>query len=187
MTTGTILLLIVAIVAMAVAVWMYVEREKTRKFRAKFGSEYDRVVTEQHGDARKAEAILGKRERRVSNLGIRPLDKQERERFGSEWKIVQESFVDDPRLAIAKADRLVNEAMRARGYPMGDFEQRAADISVEHPQVVENYRAAHDIAIRDERGQATTEQLRRAMQHYRNLFEDLLQTTVVDRPHLTRT
>jgi hypothetical protein len=187
MNTATILTLIIAVVGIGVAVWMYMGRQKTRKLRTKYGNEYDHVVTEQRGDARKAEAVLDKRETRVNKLGIRPLDKGQQEHFAAEWKTVQESFVDDPRLATARADRLVNEAMRARGYPMGDFEQRAADISVEHPQVVDNYRAAHEIAVRDERGEATTEQLRRAMQHYRNLFEDLLQTALVEHPHLTRT
>lgn len=177
MSTATWIVLIVAIVAIAVAFWMYFEKEKSRKLRAKFGPEYERLVDKEHS-TRRAEAILEQRQKRVSKLNIRPLGREECDRFTSNWRIVQERFVDDPRMAVSEADTLVNQAMRARGFPMGDFEQRAADISVEHPQVVENYRIAHDIAARDQRGEATTEDLRRAMQHYRNLFEHILDTHV---------
>ena len=178
MNPATVVLLIVAILAIAFGLWMYMQRERTRKLRNRFGSEYDRAVSE-HGNPRRAEAVLEQREKRVSKLHLRPLTEQERERFAAEWKSTQESFVDDPRLAVSRADRLVNEALKARGYPMGEFEQRAADISVDHPEVCDNYRAAHEIALRDERGQATTEELRKAMQHYRNLFEGILERTVV--------
>lgn len=178
MNTATVIVLIIAIVAIAVAIWMYLQKEKSRKLRGKFGSEYDRVVEQEKGNARRAEAVLESRQKRVSKFNLRTLTPLECDRFTGEWRRVQELFVDDPRMAVAKADTLVNEALRARGYPMGDFEQRAADISVEHPDVVENYRIAHDIALRDERGQATTEELRRAMQHYRNLFEHVLDTHV---------
>jgi FtsZ-interacting cell division protein ZipA len=178
MNAATMIVLIIAIVAIAVAVWMYFQKEKTHKLRSKFGSEYDRVVEQEHGNARRAEAVLADRQKRVSKFNLRPLNREECDRFAAEWRRVQELFVDDPRMAVSRADTLVIEALRARGYPMGDFEQRAADISVEHPQVVDNYRAAHDIAQRDQRGQATTEELRRAMQHYRNLFEHVLDTHV---------
>lgn len=178
MSTSLAIAIIVAIVAIAIAVWMYLEREKSRKLRGKFGPEYDRLVSEEHGNSRRAQAILAEREKRVSRFHIRSLSDEERGRFSAEWRRVQEQFVDDPRMAVSEADKLVNQALLARGYPMADFEQRAADISVEHPQVVDNYRVAHDIAVRDERGKATTEELRRAMQHYRNLFEDVLETHV---------
>ncbi len=178
MNTGTVIILIVAIVAIAFGLWMYVQREKSRKLRTKFGPEYDRLVEQERGNTRRAEAVLEDRRKRVSKFNIRPLTNEECNRFAADWRRVQEQFVDDPRLAVSKADALVNEALLARGYPMGDFEQRAADISVEHPQVVENYRYAHDIAERDQRGQSSTEELRRAMQHYRNLFEHLLDTHV---------
>lgn len=180
MNTATVIVVIIAIVAIAVALWMYFEKEKTRKLRGRFGPEYDRLVDEQHGNARRAEAILLDRQKRVSKFHIRTLSREERDRFAAEWRRVQEHFVDDPRMAVGQADSLVNQALKARGYPMGDFEQQAADISVEHPQVVDNYRAAHLIAVKDQRGEATTEELRRAMQHYRNLFEHVLDTHVTE-------
>jgi hypothetical protein len=174
MSTATFILLVIAILAIAFGTWMYLQRERTRKLRNRFGPEYDRALTE-HGGARRAEAILEEREKRVSKMHIRSLSAQERERFSAEWKKVQEGFVDDPRLAISLADRLVGEALVARGYVLGEFEQRAADISVDHPEVCNNYRAAHEIALRDERGQANTEDLRKAMQYYRLLFEGILE------------
>jgi FtsZ-interacting cell division protein ZipA len=179
MSTAVVIVVIIAIIAIAFALWMYFQREKTRKLRGKFGSEYDRVVQQERGNARRAEAVLEERQKRVSKLHLRTLSREECDRFAAEWRRVQEQFVDDPRAAVSNADALVNQALQARGYPMGDFAQRSADISVEHPQVVENYRMAHDIAERDKRGQATTEELRRAMQHYRNLFEHVLDTHVV--------
>jgi hypothetical protein len=129
---------------------------------------------QQYQSPRTAEAELEDRRRRVEQLQIRPLPRNERERYEAAWYQVQGRFVDDPAGAMAQADLLVGEVMQARGYPMGDFETRAADISVDHPQVVENYRAAHAIALRTQGGQATTEELRQAMVHYRALFADLL-------------
>jgi hypothetical protein len=137
------------------------------------------VLAEEGGDARRAQALLEQRWKRVNRLQIRSLSREECNRFANDWRIVQEHFVDDPSGAVAQADRLVTEALRLRGYPMGNFEQMAADISVEHPDVVSEYRDAHDIAVRSERSQANTEDLRRAMQHYRNLFEHVLETHVV--------
>jgi hypothetical protein len=116
----------------------------------------------------------------VEKFSIRPLGAAERERFISEWRSVQSRFVDDPKGAVTEADKLVIRVMQARGYPMSDFEQRAADISVDHPQVVDNYRAAHEIALRHRRGESTTEDLRNAMLYYRSLFEDLLQPRSID-------
>ena len=179
MSTAMVIVLVVAIIAIAFAVWIYFQKEKSRRLRGKFGSEYDRVVQQEQGNTRRAETVLEERQKRVSKLNLRPLSREECDRFAVEWRRVQEQFVDDPRLSVSNADALVNQALQARGYPMGDFAQRSADISVEHPQVVENYRMAHDIAERDKRGQATTEELRRAMQHYRNLFEHVLDAHVV--------
>ncbi len=177
MTTSTLILLIVAVAAVAIAVVMYYQRNKTQKLKAKFGPEYDRLV-DKEGSPRRAEAVLGSRQKRVEKLYIRPLSHGECDRFAAHWTAAQGNFIDDPRRAVAQADRLVHEALQARGYPMSDFEQQAADISVEHPRVVEDYRAAHEIAVRDGYGQANTEDLRLAMQHYRNLFEHVLDETV---------
>ncbi len=172
MSTATVIILIVAIIAIAVAAWLYVQNQRTRKLRGKFGSEYDRVVAATRGDARRAENELERRQKRIEKLHIRPLSREESDRFTAEWRRDQEQFVDDPRGAVARADELVIAAMRTRGYPMGEFEQRAADISVDHADVVEHYRIAHGIALRDRDGQASTEDLRNAMVHYRRLFED---------------
>ena len=180
MNTATVIVVIIAIVAIAVALWLYLQKEKTRKLRTRFGPEYDRLVEQHHGNARRAEAVLEDRTKRVSKFPIRALSHEEKDRFASEWRRVQEHFVDDPRMAVSQADALVNQALKSRGYPMGDFDQRAADLSVEHPMVVDNYRAAHALAIKDQHGEATTEELRRAMQHYRNLFEHILDTHVTE-------
>lgn len=178
MNTVTIIVLVVVIVAIAVAFWIYMRRERTRKLRVKFGPEYERLVEQERGNPKRAEAILEERQKRVSKLNIRTLSRDECDRFAAEWRRVQEQFVDDPRMAVSEADGLVNRALQARGYPMGEFEQRAADISVEHPRVVGDFRTAHEIALRDREGKATTEELRRAMQHYRSLFEHVLDTHV---------
>jgi hypothetical protein len=122
---------------------------------------------------------LADREERVEKLNIRDLDLGERERFSKQWESLQSRFVDSPKGAVAEADDLVSSVMKARGYPLSDFDQRAADISVDHPRVVENYRSAHGIALRVGKDQATTEDLRTAMIHYRSLFEDLVQVPIV--------
>jgi len=176
MSISTVIILVIVIAAVIFAL-VYYQREKTRKLKVKFGPEYDRVVQEE-GNARRAEAVLESRQKRVAKFNVRPLSPEECDRFAGQWRAVQEHFVDDPRRAVADADRLINEALRLRGYPMGDFEERAADLSVEHGRMVDNYRTAHKVAMEDERGQATTEDLRRAMQHYRNLFEEVLETHV---------
>ena len=142
--------------------------------RQKFGAEYDRVVLT-HGSERKAEAKLADREKRIEKLNIRDLDPMEHERYSKQWQSVQSRFVDSPKGAVAEADDLVSSVMKARGYPVSEFDQRAADISVDHPRVVENYRSAHAIALRVGKEQATTEDLRTAMIHYRSLFEELVQ------------
>jgi hypothetical protein len=176
MTTAAVIFLVVAIVAIAVGSFMYLQLQRTRRLRNRFGAEYERTVEREHGRARQAEALLLKREERVNKLHIRPLSHEDREHFIAEWRTVQERFVDDPRAAVAQADKLVVNAMQARNYPMADFEQRAADISVEYPHLVEHYRVAHDIASRDAHEEVSTEELRRAMQRYRSLFEELAET-----------
>jgi len=178
---GALLWVIVILVVLAivgVAVWGYTHKQRTEQLRGQFGTEYDRTV-QQYQDPRGAERVLEDRRTRVEHLQIRPLAPQERARFSDGWRGVQTRFVDDPAGALVQADQLVSQVMLARGYPMGDFETRAADVSVDHAQVVENYRAAHAIAGRSQRGQANTEELRQAMVHYRALFADLLEANQV--------
>jgi hypothetical protein len=146
----------------------------TANLRQRFGPEYERAVGE-HGSERQAEAQLAAREKRVDGLKIRDLDPAKRKEFSGQWQALQSHFVDDPTAAIAEADALLSTVMQARGYPIADFNQRAADISVDHPRVVANYRSGHEIAIRLDKGEASTEDLRTAMIHYRSLFEELVQ------------
>ena len=177
MSTVTVILIIVAVAAIAFGLFMYIQKERTKRLRSKFGPEYDRVV-DSYGDRSKAEEDLVHRQKRVEKLHLRDLTPADADRFADAWRAEQARFVDSPRDAIANADRLVIELMKTRGYPMGDFEQRAADISVDHPVVLENYRAAHAIAVRDSQATASTEDLRQAMVHYRTLFEELLDRRV---------
>lgn len=174
-----IALLAALIVILAVVTWLYVRnrRSTTAAMRTKFGPEYDRAVLT-HGSERKAEAKLADREKRVEKLSLRDLDPVEHDRYSKQWQEVQSRFVDSPKGAVAEADDLVSSVMKARGYPVSDFDQRAADVSVDHPRVVENYRSGHAIALRVGKNQATTEELRTAMIHYRSLFEELVQDTV---------
>ncbi len=177
--TNLIVLAAVAILIVAVLAWLYVRsrRNTAAVLRKKFGPEYDRAVLK-HGSERKAQAKLEDREKRVEKLNIRDLDPMEHERFLKRWESVQSRFVDSPKGAVTEADDLVSSVMKARGYPVSDFDQRAADISVDHPRVVENYRSAHEIALRVGKDEATTEELRTAMIHYRSLFEELVQVPV---------
>ncbi|HZD77488.1 MAG TPA: hypothetical protein VE218_10810 [Acidobacteriaceae bacterium] len=179
-----ILLLVAAAVAILVivAVALIARRRRTGQFKQRFGPEYDRTVLEQNGDARRAEAALEDREKRVEGFPLRALSAVDREAYAMEWDAVQRRFVDDPSSAMGSADRLLGRAMIDRGYPMTDFEQQAEDISVGHPVVVQNYRAAHDIAMRHAEGQASTEELRQAMIHYRTLFDELLQPALQSNP-----
>jgi hypothetical protein len=170
--------LVIALLAIALAVGALLEVRKTRRLRSKFGPEYDRAVQNER-DARHAEAVLEKREERVSKYNIRPLTPRERERFAEEWRVAQERFVDNPRKAAAEAAQLVEEAMKVRGYPISDFKAQAADLSVDYPVVVEHYRAAHEIDLRQNGERADTEELRRAMQHYHVLFEEVIGTHVM--------
>jgi hypothetical protein len=165
----------VVIVVIAVLAWMYVRKRRTSsaQLRQRFGPEYERAVRT-HGSERRAEAKLADREKRVGTMKIRELDATERERFSAQWVSLQVRFVDYPKGAVTEAGELVSSLMQARGYPVTDFDQRAADISVDHPKVVENYRSAHAIALRLGSGEASTEDLRSAMIYYRSLFEELV-------------
>lgn len=168
------LLIVVAVVAvLALAGWWFYQRRQSEHLRSRFGAEYDHEV-EEKGSRRKAEAELADREKRVKKLEIRQLEPSARRGFIDRWKEVQARFVDDPPGAVDEADDLLGEVMRTRGYPVTDFEHQAGDISVDHPQVVKHYRAGHDIAVRHERGEASTEELRQAMIHYRELFDELV-------------
>ena len=173
MDPKVVALIVIAIIAVLLIIWAVVRQRRTANLKQRYGPEYDRILRE--SGPRKAEATLLEREKRVEKFHIRALPPDERERFITEWRSVQSRFVDDPKSAVNQADQLVERVMQARGYPMSDFEQRAADISVTHPQVVANYRAAHQIALRHQQGQATTEDLRQAMIYYRSLFDDLLE------------
>ena len=174
-TTELALIIAFAVIALtAIAAWLYFRKLRTKKLRAQFGgAEYARAVNE--GTSRgQAEAELKDRTERVESLKIRALSTVDRTRFLESWSRVQARFVDGPGGAVMEADQLLGDVMSTRGYPVGDFEQRAADISVDHPLVMENYRTAHEIAARQTRGQANTEDLRQAMIHYRTLFEELV-------------
>jgi hypothetical protein len=166
-------ILIVALIA--VAAWAAAQRRRKESLRLqqRFGPEYVRLVNEVGRS--KAEAELAAREKRVEALDIVQLSTAEATKFRQAWVAIQARFVDDPKTSVVEADQLVYELMAKRGYPMGDFERRAADISVDHPGVISNYRAARAIALRDERSEATTEELRKAVVHYRALFQELLE------------
>jgi hypothetical protein len=171
---GIAIAVVIVIVAACIGIWFSIRKRRTEKLRTQFGSaEYTRAVNE-GGSQRKAEAALDKRAERVEALHIRPLAPADRARFVDSWTRVQARFVDSPGGAVTDADQLLGDVMSTRGYPMSDFEQRAADISVDHPLVLDNYRAAHQAALRQTRGQASTEDLRQAMIHYRTLFEELV-------------
>lgn len=178
MTTPEAVTLVCAVIIVLIAAYLVFQSLRTKRLRRKFGPEYDRTV-ENTGSRLRAEQALEKREKRVRTFQIRPLLTVQCERFKQSWRDIQGRFVDDPKTAVAEADRLVQDVMRARGYPVEDFDQCAADISVDHPVVVENYRAGHEGVLRHGRGQATTEDLRRAMIHYRTLFDDLLEEAPV--------
>jgi hypothetical protein len=171
---------IVALVAVAAISFLLARERRSKQLRQRFGPEYDRVLKKE-GEVRRAEGVLQMRAKRHDKFSLRLLSESSRLDFAGRWKTVQSQFVDEPKGAVAQADLLVNEVMVARGYPMADFEQRAADISVDHPVVVENYRAAHAIAQRHSAGEASTEDLRKAMVHYRSLFEELLEDSSAER------
>jgi hypothetical protein len=166
-----IVVIVVAIVG--VVAFVALRKRRTEELRSRFGPEYDRALKES-GDRGRAETALLRRRKRVERLNIRPISREDSARFTEAWGRVQTRFVDDPKGAVTEADRLLGDLMTTRGYPVGDFDQRAEDISVHHPGVVENYRIAHEIALRHAKGEASTEDLRQAMIHYRALFENLL-------------
>jgi hypothetical protein len=165
---------VVAIALLALWAWSSKRKKQSARLRDRFGSEYGRTVTELGGRT-KAESQLKAREKRVEQFAIIPLAPAEAARFTEAWNALQVHFVDNPKAVVVQADQLVRELMLKRGYPMGDFERRAADISVDHSAVVEHYRAAQAIAVRDERGEANTEELRKAVVHYRALFDEMLE------------
>jgi len=164
---------IAIIVAVAASIWLYTGKRRTKELRSKFGPEYRRMAVAE-GDAAKAEQLLTEREKRVKKLDIQPLTDRQRNGFADEWEHTQAQFVDDPTVAVTRADLLVQEVMNVRGYPVADFDQRVADVSVDHPAVAQNYRLAHEIATRHEQEEVSIEKLREAMLHYRALFADLL-------------
>lgn len=164
---------VVIVAALIIAGVIASRRRRSDRLRDRFGREYDRTL-KATGDRSKAEADLEEREKRVEKLDVRPLEPAERRAFLDRWADVQARFVDDPPRAVAFADALLGDVMKARGYPVSDFEQRAGDISVDHPIVVEHYHKAHEIAVRHGRGEASTEDLRQAMIHYRALFDNLV-------------
>ena len=174
-TWGWVLIAVgAAVVLIAALAWGAVAARRRRGLQARFGTEYDRTVADAPS-RREAEAELSEREKRRQELEIRPLAPEARDSYASRWHNTQARFVDDPEEAIGEADRLIQEVMRERGYPVDDFEQRAADLSVDHPEVISNYRAAHRISIASERGKASTEDVRTAMVHYLALFAELLE------------
>ena len=172
-------ILIAAVIVMAVVAIVVGRsvgsRKKTEHLKERFGPEYDRTVGET-GEQRAAEKELIARERKRDKLDIVPLTPESHEKYADHWRTVQTAFVDNPTSAVGDADRLVTQVMRERGYPVDDFDQRAADISVDHPKVVENYRAGHDIYLSQRDGRVGTEEQRQAFVHYRALFEKLLET-----------
>ena len=175
MDTNLILIGVVILVLLATAVLAAdAKEEESQTLERRFGPEYDRTV-EEFGSRPKAEAELKARQQRVEQLHIVPLAPAEASRFAEPWRVLQGRFVDNPKDVLADADLLVRELMQKRGYPMGDFDSRAADISVDHPAVVDHYRAAHDIALRNRHGDVDTEGMRQAVIHLRALFAELLE------------
>lgn len=169
---AVVILLVLVVAAALIA--RELRRRQSLRLRQRFGPEYGRVMSER-GDRTKAEAELLAREKRVDRLRLVPLTAEDAAKFGQAWGALQGRFVDNPRGVVVEADRLVRDLMVKRGYPMADFERRAADISVDYPTVVEAYRSARAIVVRDQQGQASTEELRKAVVYYRTLFDELLE------------
>jgi len=178
-TTYFIIAVVVILVVLgAILAPIFARRRRSERFHDQYGSEYDRSV-QTTGSEKKAQAELTDRKKHVEALNIRLLTASERERYMGDWTAVQAKFVDHPAEATVEADRLIMEVMQLRGYPVSDFEQRAADISVQYPELVANYRAAREIAVKNEQHHASTEDLRQAMINYRFLFNELLMTETV--------
>jgi hypothetical protein len=184
MSTETQVLIVVALAAVSLLVVAILAsrnaRSRKQRIRERFGPEYDRTI-EQLGNERRAERELVARERRVQKLHINELDAAHRVQFASDWAHAQTRFVDDPSAAVREADELIKTVMRARGYPVEDFERRVEDLSVDHANVVEHYRAARALAEANSEGRADTEELRQALVHYRALFADLLEEPQAER------
>lgn len=172
------LVVLAALVIVAAVAWEVVRNRRSADLRRRFGTEYDHAL-KASGSRGRAEADLASRTKRVGSLDIHPLSPGDHDRFAERWRSTQASFVDSPTAAVTAAETLVEEVMRARGYPVGDFDQRAADISVDHPRFVEHYREARGLAVANQQGSAKTEDLRQATVHFRALFEDLLDTPVL--------
>lgn len=180
-TLTTLVIVLVVLAVIAAVVFFVLKAQKRKALQQRFGPEYDRAV-EDGDDRRGAERELKQRADRRDELDIKPLDPASRDRYAADWRGTQERFVDEPSQAVQEADALVTRVMEQRGYPVGDFDQMARDVSVDHAPVVEEYRSAHDISQLNDREQATTEQLRQAMVHFRSLFADLLDAGDHDRP-----
>jgi len=173
----TTLIIVIAVVVLVIVGLLLASsfsgRNRSKKLQDRFGPEYDRTV-QTLGNEKKAQTELDERQKHVAGLNIKPLTAADRERYLANWSEIQSKFVDEPGQAIGNADRLIMEVMQIRAYPVSDFDQRAADLSVSYPALVSNYRAAREIAIKNEAHQANTEDLRQALIHYRSLFEELL-------------
>lgn len=178
-TVVTIAIAVVAVIVVAAILVFAMRRQRTARLRSRFGPEYERTV-EDVGDRHRAEHELHERQKRVSKFEIRPLSASERDHFIEAWRVIQAEFVDQPKQALAKADDLLTDVMRSRGYPVENFEQRSADLSVDHPSVVQHYRAGREIALLHRQGEADTEDLRQAMIHFRALFDELIGETAAD-------
>ena len=180
MTTLDIVIIVVVILLLGgILAPIFYRHRRKQGFQKKYGPEYDKAVKTMGGD-KKAQTEMDDRRKHVEGLVIRPLTVSEHERYTADWKSVQSKFVDEPGQAIVDADRLIMEVMQIRGFPLSDFEQRAADISVNYPDFVSNYRAAREIALKNKQHQADTEELRKAMVYYRSLFDELLKPEAVD-------
>ena len=169
-----IVIAVVAVIVVLAVVWNAMRAKRSRALKDTFGREYDRTV-EQAGGKREAELELRERQKRRDELDIRALSPEARDRYARRWQSTQTRFVDDPKEAVDEADALVQQVMQERGYPTKDFERRVADISVDHPELVEKYRTAHGIAQASDRNEASTEDLRHSVRHYRALFAELLE------------
>jgi hypothetical protein len=181
MTTLTLYIIIVVAVLVVLGLILgpiFSRRKRSQRYHDKFGAEYDRTV-ETAGNEKKAQTELKERQKHVETLNIHPLSLDQREHYLANWTAIQSKFVDQPGQATVEADHLIMEVMQVRAYPVSDFEQRAADISVNYPSLVSNYRAAREIAIKNEHHEADTEELRKALIYYRSLFDELLKTETV--------
>lgn len=185
MNTSTLIVVVAVAIAAIVVIGFLVRKQRSERLKSRFGPEYSRAV-EETGSQTKAEAKLEKLQRRVERFKINPLSPADRAEFTTTWQKIQARFVDDPRGALTEADQLIQRIMTTRGYPVSDFEQRAADISVDYPLVVEQYRAGHEISLRHAQGRASTEDMRQAMIHYRALFAELAESPEITRPSASR-